>query len=110
MGHVTLGMLGICVCFWSLARAFTLGCVLGLGTIILGCILSLSHCSMPVSICPGCFSVITDVFSDYLTGFHNILYIVKRLVPLHNYLLQMFRHIMCLNTKVIGFYSRTTLD
>ena len=67
VGHVALG---ICISFWSSACVFTLGCILGLGTVVLGYV-SLSCCSMFVSIYPGGFSAVTDVSTDNLTSFHN---------------------------------------
>ena len=63
--------LGICTFFWSSAYVLGSGCVLGLGTVVLGCdLLSLCH-FMFLSVCPGCFSAITDVCADYLTSFYN---------------------------------------
>ena len=67
-------VLGICTYFWSSACVFISGCVLGLDTNVLECILLFLYCSMLVSVCLGGFSAITDVFADYLTGFHNRLH------------------------------------
>ena len=68
VGHVALGM---CISFWSSACVFTSRCVLVLDTVVLKCVLSFLCCSVHVSVYLGGFSVVTDVFTDYLTGSHN---------------------------------------
>ena len=71
--------LGICTFFWSSAYVLASGCVLGLGTIILGRDSSLLYHSMFLSVCPGGFSAITDVCADYLTRFYNTIAIDQRM-------------------------------